>query len=98
MWGWRVHNAVGIHHSGQPMRNDEDGVLFHEPVQGLLNHCLAVRIQGACCLASSNHLRSMVYYGTLQNASLRMATPRLVEALKDAAPERVLLLACNPAA
>jgi len=42
-----VHNAVGVHDRGQPVRNDEHGVLAHEPVQRVLHDCLAVRVQRA---------------------------------------------------
>lgn len=49
--GLGLHNAVCVHHSGQTVCDDQDGVVLHEPVQRLLHHRLAVRIQRARRLA-----------------------------------------------
>ena len=58
------------------MRDDEHGVLLHQPVQGLLNHRFAVRIQGTCCLTPSSQAQTR-YQLQLHKAS--QTRPHLIQ-------------------
>ncbi len=50
------------HHRGQPVRDDQDRVVLHHPVEGLLDHLLALAIQCA---------RRLVQQQDLAGSSLR---------------------------